>query len=303
MPLLFNDKPLTDDEIRTIIGDRMPHGKDKKVTFTLLNHKTMMRLTEKGERMLSDGGTRALTTSTIATINGMQGVLTYYETKTQVQVTGGGIAYEYMPKYFHFKKGVIDFDADKNVPKFAFLLAAKQFDKNAESHGAIPIYRLVDTSAHSKKKVSEADLMLKAYDLVREAYGKNKAKLRALYEYTGATNYNELKAANDFDSILAPLYNLAQTNPKKLIELMESAALDTGAKVTQAIETGILKSDAQGFYWVNGGKKIWACPQGRGHDALDLFVDYLRNQDKSGVLGQLTKELDKKEAEAALVSG
>ncbi len=77
---------------------------------------------------------------------------------------------------------------------------------------------------------------------------------------------------------------------------MESAALEVGAKMTQAIEQGIIKSDTQGFYWVQGGKKIWAIPAGKADEGFDLFVDFLRTQDKSGVLNQITKEMDLKEA-------
>lgn len=292
MPLTFNDKLVTDDQINTYIREKLPRNKDAIATFVLCNARPMERITEKGERVLFKGGTRAIQMSCIATIDGMQGQLVYWKTKGHIQVKGGGVIDNYEPKYQHFRNHEMNFNPHNDKPLFAFMLMNSRFKDNADKIGGVPEYQLVDTSVASTKKVSGTNAKLEAYDLVREAFDKNKAKIRSLYQSLGKTNFQELRAAQDWDSILEPIYSMCESNPKKIVELLKSAALEVGAKVMQAIESGVLKQDAQGFYWATGGKKIWTIPQGKGEEAFDLFVNFIRNEDKSGVIAQITKELD-----------
>lgn len=299
MPLLFNDKPVDEKTILEIVSAKMPAGKNKMAVFTLVDAPVMVRFTEKGEKVIKVGGTKPMSTSQLAKINGVEGVLTYYTSKNMVQVKGGQEP-NYEPKYVYFRAGEMLVNAGADAPLFALMLMAKHHETNATEAGVRPLYRMMDTSAASAKKVTGVNDKLKAYDLVRDALKSNKPKLRSLYQAIGKTNWTELKAANDWDSVLDPLYSLCESNPKRIITLMESAALDTGAKVTQAVELNILKSDTQGYYWHKGGKKIWAIPAGKADDALDLFVNFLRNEDKSNVLGQITKELEATEIAAAI---
>ncbi len=297
MPLLFNDKPLGDKEILDVVSQKLPAGKNKMVTFTLINAPVMVRFTDKGEKLIRPGGTKPMSTSTLAKINGVEGVLTYYTSKNFIQVKGGAQEANYEPKYKYFRAGEMNFNAEQDKPLFAFMLLDKRAEPNALEAGVTPVYRLMDTGAVSTKRMSGVNDKLKAYDLVREAFAKNKPKLRSLYQALGKTDYNDLKATQSWDSILDPIYAMCESNPKKIISLLESAALDTGAKVTQAVELNILKSDTQGYYWVKGGKKIWAIPAGKADEGLDLFVNFLRNEDKSGALAQVTKELELAEIE------
>lgn len=299
MPLLFNDKPVDDQTIKALAKDFLPSGKDKTVVFTLCNAKVMTRRTERGEELIRRGGVRPISTGCLASINGVEGVLTYYTSKSPVKGKDG-LSFEYEPKYFYFRDHEMNFNAEVDLPRLVFLTQNKLNEPNAKKAGITPLFRMMDVTAASKKTVSTVNIKLEAYDMVREALNKNKPKLRSLYQALGGNNYNELKAVNDWDSILAPIYAKCETEPAKVVEMLKSAALDTGAKITQAIELGILKSDTQGFYWTKGGKKIWAIPNGKADEGLDLFVNFLRNEDKSGVLAQVTKELELAEVGAAI---
>jgi hypothetical protein len=75
-----------------------------------------------------------------------------------------------------------------------------------------------------------------------------------------------------------------------VLELIGSASLDVGAIISMALEYGVIKQEANAFYWVANKKKIWAYPQGRDDDAFDLFVNYLRLEDKSGTFDQIRKD-------------
>lgn len=277
----------------------VPQGKNKNVTFTLVNAPMMVRFTEKGERVLKLGGTKPMSTSQLAKINGVEGVLTYYTSKNYVQgKSGQEINYE--PKYIYFRAGEMNVNAGVDLPLLGLMVKCKYKEDNAKEAGVVPVYRMMDISAVSTKKVSGINDKLRAYDLVRDALAKNKPKLRALYQNLGYTNFNELKAANAWDNILDPIYSICESNPARIIKLMEDASLDTGAKITQALELGILKADTQGYYWTKGGKKIWAIPAGKADDGFDMFVTWLRHEDKSGVLATVTKELEIREIEAAV---
>lgn len=299
MPLLFNDKPVDEATIKSIIADRLPSGKDKTVVFTLCSPKIMIRRTEKGREHIRPGGVRPISTGTLATIGGVEGILTYYTFKNPIK-TKDGIDFDYEPKYFYFRNHEMNFNAATDLPRLAFHLLDRRNEPNAKEAGRLPLYRMMDTGATSKKTVNAVTLKLEAYDLVREAFKSNKPKLKSLYQALGYSNFNELKAAQEWDSVLSPIYAKCESDPAKIVELMKNAALDTGAKITQATEIGILKADSQGYYWTKGGKKIFAIPAGRGEDGLDLFVNFLRNEDKSGVLALITKELDVAEVQAAI---
>lgn len=301
MPLLFNDKPLDENTIKEIVREKMPTGSNKQVTFTLNNAPIMMRRTEKGERVMKPGGTKPMSTSVLANINGVEGVLTYYTSKNYIQGKGGTET-NYEPKYVYFRAGEMMVNGQTDMPLFALMLKCKYNEDNAKLAGVNPVYRMMDTSAASKKKIVGVNDKLKAYDLVREALAKNKPKLRALYQALGKTDWIEKAAIKDWDSILDPIYTICESNPSKIITLLESASLDTGAKVTQAIEQNILKGDNLGYYWHKNGKKIWAVPAGKADEGLDLFVNFLRNEDKSGVLQQVTKELEEADIKATLAT-
>lgn len=290
MPLLFNGKPLEKKNYESLIDGKVPKGKDKTVTFVLCNAQPLLRFTERGERTYEKGGTRPLATSCIARIEGMDGELRYYESKNQVQGKNG-IEDNYEPKYVDFIAHEMIINAETNESLFHFMLLHSENENNCEKFGKMPAYKMVDISAPMKRSVSLRDERLKAYDMVREAFEKNKPKIKALYQNLGKTDYVDLMEAKDYEAIKSPIYDLCESNPSKVIEMLNSASLDVGAVVTQAIERGVIKESSTSFDWTKTGRKIWSIPQGRNSDGFDLFVNFLKNEDKSGTLDQIKKDV------------
>ncbi len=290
MPLLFNGKPLEKKEYNSLVENLRPKGKNKAVTFVLSNAQPLLRFTERGEKLLEKGGTRPLSTSCIARIGGIDGELTYYESKTNIQSKNGTEA-NYEPKYLYFYQHEVTVNAEKNESLFDYLCLNSDNLLNAEKFGKYPIFKMVDTAEPGKRNVSKVNEKLKAYDMVREAWDKNKPKVKALYQNLGRTDWVELMDQKDYDAIKAPIFDLCESNPAKVINLLESASLDVAATVTQALERTVLKNDKIGYYWGKSGKKIWSIPGGKSEEeGFDLFVNFLRNEDRSGIFDQVKKE-------------
>jgi len=289
MPLLFNGKPLDEKDYLAEVKDLRPKGKNKTVTFVLKNAQPLLRFTERGEKLISNGGTRPLSTSCIARIGGIDGELVYYESKGQVQGKGG-METNYEPKYVYFTAHELILNAEKNKSLFDYLCLHSENELRAEDFGKYPSFKMVDTAEPMKRSVVTRENKLKAYDMVRETWDKNKPKFKALYQNLGRTDYVELFNNKDYDALKAPIYDLCESNPSKVIQMLESAGLDVGATVTQALERGVLKVDKLGYYW-KSGKKIWGIPSGKSEEeGFDLFVNFLRLEDKSGAFDQIKKE-------------
>ena len=290
MPLLFNGKPLEEKEYQSLVKDLKPKGKNQTVTFVLKNAQPLLRFTERGEKLISNGGTRPLSTSCIAKIGGVDGELVYYESKGQIQGKGG-MEVNYEPKYVYFTAHELIVNAEKNSSLFDYLCLNSENELRANDFGKYPSFKMVDTSEPMKRNVVTREEKLKAYDMVREAWDKNKPKFKALYQSLGKTDWVELSNIKDYDTIKAPVYDLCESDPKKVIRLLESASLDVGATVTQAMERGVLKADKLAYYWNKTGKKIWSIPGGKSEEeGFDLFVNFLRMEDKSGAFEQIKKE-------------
>jgi hypothetical protein len=297
MPLLFNGKPF--ENYQEIVKANTPRGKDKTVTFGLCNVQPFVRTTERGEPLMSRGGTTPLRTTCLATIDGITSELTYYESVGRVNGKSG-LENNYEPKYIHFANHEIMLDAQKKMDKFAFLLLNRYNEAQSDKAGVTPLYRMVDVTDGHEKSVVSGKVKLEALNAVATAFEKNKPKIRAIYTLLGGKDYVELRNAKEWDTILAPLYNLADTNPKKLLEYMNSAALDVGAQVREGIDAAVIREDSLGFYWGTNNKKIWTCPSGKGEEAFDLFVSWLRTEDKSGVLKTILSELETKNLERVM---
>lgn len=299
MPLLFNGKPLERKDYESLVGGKTPKTKDKAVTFVLKNAQPLLRFTERGERTYEKGGIRPLSTSCIARIGGVDGELTYYESKTQVQgKTGTETNYE--PKFVYFQAHELIVDAGKNESLFDYLLLNSENEENSEKFGKMASFKMVDTSEPIKKKIAGTNERLMAYDMVREAWEKNRPKIKAMYQNLGKTDYADLLENKDYDGIKSPIFDLCESNPRKVIDMLNSASLDVGATVTQAIERGLIKEDSTSFKWTKNDKVIWRIPQGRNADAFDLFVNFLKNEDRSGTLEQIKKDVVMAAVEVAL---
>lgn len=295
MPLLFNGEPLSKPKYDHLINKYAPKGKEKAVSFVLTNAQPLLRFTERGEKTMERGGTRPLSTSCIARIDGIDGELTYYESKGTVQGKDGKTEVNYEPKYVYFTAHEMTVDAGKNEALFAYLLLNAENERNAHVYGRMPSFKMVDTSEPLKRNVVRTNEKLEAYDLVREAWKSNKSKVKALYQNLGKTDYQELLDEKNYDAILAPIYSICESNPARIIELLNSASLDVGAVLTQALELGVIKEDKLAFYWADTGKRIWAIPAGRD-DGFELFVNYVRLEDKSGIFDRIKKDVALKSA-------
>ncbi len=294
MPLLFNGQPFSLDEAKLILGDKYPKqlkGKEQfPVTFVLSNAKPLLRFTERGEKIIQNGGTKPIQTTCIARKNSSSdGELTYYESKGKVQGKGG-LEDNYEPKFVYFEKHELSFDAKKNEALFCYLMLSSLNESNADTFGKKPLFRLLDTSSPLRKNLEMSETRLEAYDAVREAFEKNKPKFKALYQNFGYTDYASLKEIGELSLAKAKMFEHCEQEPKRVLELLSSASLDVGAIISMALEYGVIKQEANAFYWVANKKKIWAYPQGRDDDAFDLFVNYLRLEDKSGTFDQIRKD-------------
>jgi hypothetical protein len=150
-------------------------------------------------------------------------------------------------------------------------------------------------------------LEVQAINKIDELKEKNKKHLAALYAAAGHSDWEELVGKDitdkDWDSVLAPLYKMAELNPQKLLDMIADASLDIAAKVTQSLLVGVIKYEGGKFMWeddINTDAKkrvICTAPAGKqdAESSQAWFVDWLKSE--GSVIGEITVQLKNKELE------
>lgn len=108
------------------------------------------------------------------------------------------------------------------------------------------------------------------------------------------------KGRKDLIKFLMPY---VKSNPKKILDDINSAAIEIRAVLSDAVQYNVIKMDLPYVKWIDiKGKRavnngiIVQCPNGL--DPMDFFVQWMREKDNSNVYQQIKKELeDKKLAE------
>lgn len=299
MGLKFNGQEVSAKVYKSKIEDNMPRGKNKRVTFVLCNARPYMRLSEMGPSNVI-GGEYSLPMFDTVTLdlgdgNGpTEGLLQYYKSAQKKAFPNGVISEVMEPYYNHFLKHVIHVDPVKNPTLFFFMLVHSENEDNTGKTGKPPVFRMVRPSEANKKSVVDIDLKIEALTKLKEIKNSNKKQLRAFYEATGTrqaphNDWDEKVGIEikdkEWDDILAPLYAMCESDPKKALELMNDAALDIAAKVQNAIEKGVIKADGNSIFWGDHIKtdlkkrKIANIPKGKGDVWQEWFANtFLRSE-------------------------
>ena len=122
MPILWNDKILTENEISEKIDRFIPEGKNKLVTFTYLNAQPF-RAIGRGKTLQKMGSEKQLPAFNRTIVDGLgDGVMRYYSTVTDIASKNGGFNKNYEPNYITFFAHNRTFDCKQNPSLFFFLL-------------------------------------------------------------------------------------------------------------------------------------------------------------------------------------
>lgn len=300
MPLRFNNTELTQDEIAKIVKDFMPRGKDKKVTFQRLNARPFQVMGSKGMKF-KGGSEKSIMAFCTANLPGKgEGILQYYKTMSKQPGRGGVVNENLEPRLITFKRHILLLDAGKDQALFAYMLCHSENESSKAWSTVKPTFRLVRPSEDAKRKVASIDLKIAALQKIKNLQETNKQVLRQLYEAKGYTDWETHVPANhqgaDWDTILQPLYALAESEPQSILDAIADTALDVAAKVSVALENGILKYEAGKFLLRGEGDKyteVAKVPAGKKDDeaAKNWFVSYLKGSG-SDVMDELNIELE-----------
>lgn len=312
MPLLFNDQQLTGYE--KYVKDLEPRGKDKELTFQLTNAQPFRVLGSKGWQHKSGGEKRiyAFDTVTLPEYTDAQGkvhknvtgVLQYYATKQSVPGRNGGIVDNLEPKYIVFDNHVRRVNAVTQKDLLFFMQMHSENKGNAAWSNKKPKFHLVEQNVGNAQKVSTTNEKILAFNKIAELKEKQPSRLRQVYEACGHSDWEihipkDKRLNEHWDNILAPLYNIAESTPRKILDLINDTDLDIHAKITIALEAGLITYTAGAFAWGEQVKadaksrKIAKAPAGKQDDdtARAWFANWLKG-DGSGVMEELNIELD-----------
>lgn len=292
MPLKFNGEVLDPEDYKNFVSHLIPKGKNKNVTFVIENARPAKWVSDKGQEIKKMTAEVSIPTHDTVTINTkskglVTGILQYYETNQKL-VRGNAVIDNMEPNYLHFAKNSLTFNAKQKDDLYFFLVVNSKNKDNAHNYGTVPEFHQVKPSEVARKTVADMDLEIEALNKLRELK-KNKKQLRAFYETKGHMDWEEHinKEQEDFDSILAPLFEFCKLKPKEALEMMNDAGLELGAKAVKAFNKGLLTQDGTAIYWGEGYKpelegkkrKIVNIPKGRSYDWQEWFINsYLRSE-------------------------
>lgn len=292
MPLSFNGEILDPANYKDLVKARMPKGKSKMVTFAIENARPSEWINDRGQmvrRMTAEYSIYAHDTVKLAIAGKgeITGILQYYKTNNKI-VRSNTVIDNFEPTYINFAKNTLTFDASKDEDLFFFLLVNSKNKDNNDKYGGVPEFHQVKPVEIAKRKVADIDLEIDALTKLKELKS-NKKQLRAFYEAKGHMDWDEhiSKEQQDWDTIMAPLYDFCKKNPKEALEMMGDAGLELASKVVICFNKGILKQDGTAVYWGDGfrddldGKKrkITNIPKGRTHDWMEWFTNnFLRSE-------------------------
>lgn len=318
MPLKFNDTELTGYE--KFLKDYTPKSKDKTVTFMYVNARPYKVLGKAGyvnkagsEKQLPAFDTVILPEWTDAqgkVHKNVEGVLQYYRTAKNSPVRGGGFAQDLEPKYITFSRHVRLVDAEKDKALMFFLMMHSQNKANSANSSKPPLFYLVSPSAANKTTVKNTNLVLEALNKLKNLQDNHHKILRQVYEACGFTDWDIhiTKDDKDWDSVMGPLYQIAETKDsgngipgaQKILDLINDDMLANIAKVTVALDKKVLSYQGGAFFWGEkvqlaagvSDRKIVEAPHGmqENETARDWFAEWLRTQ--GAVTKQLNIELD-----------
>ncbi len=304
MPLKFNGVELPREYYLTKVNANMPRGKNKRVTFTLLNVQPYKVIGENGTNFIKGGEVSipSYDTTVVELDKGPEeGILQYYETNRKIPGRSG-VTEIMEPNYIHIQKHTITVDAKKNETLFFYLLSHSEFEDNCQGTGKVPLFKMEKPLEANKKSMSTIDTEIEALTKLKGLKDSNKPQLRALYESYGFSDWEEKVGKSvqthdkDWDGIYVPLFERAKKNPQAILDKMNDAGLDLNAKVMQCLNLGIIKKEANVIMWgdqVKGDikkRKITNIPTGKGEDWVEWFCsNFLRSA--TDVAAELTTEL------------
>lgn len=300
MPLRFNNTELTPDEINKIVKDFMPKSKDKRVTFQRLNARPFQVMGARGMKFKAGSEKSIMSFCTAHLESKGEGILQYYKTSSKQPGRGGVVNENLEPRLVTFKRHIRIVDAEKDKALFAYMLCHSENEKSAAWSTIKPTFKLVRPAEDAKRKVANIDLKIEALQMIKNLKESNKQKLRQLYEAKGFTDWDIHVPTNhqgaDWDTILQPLYAIAESEPQSILSAIEDTALDVAAKVSVALDNGILKYEAGKFFMKGEGdvfKELVKVPTGKTEDetARNWFVNYLKGKG-SDALDELNIELE-----------
>ena len=198
------------------------------------------------------------------------GLLVYYEEITKRRI-GKDQVNEYTPDRLYFVGGYATFPK-QNLAKIMFLLYNSENKRNQlwvddmnKEHGWSQkpgVFEVVLASSRNKANVDKASLKMEAFSVLNKLLKEDTTRLRNLYEALGYSDWDfhiDATGTGDFNNIMGPLTQLADSNPSKILELTKDSGLDLTACVALAISTGIVGREGNTFVWgpkAKGGQYV-----------------------------------------------
>lgn len=317
-----------------------PKGKDKGVTVQMINYGPMQVAGQATKGMVKQfGGTVGKMPQEMIQFpvefnskgeptEYKEGTLHYFEQKTPAQ--NSVAAPSYKPSRIKFVSGKLRIDGNNDALILFSVVSGRNKMNSARIEelslkeigwSRIPaVWEVLEPLAAAAKSAAKLNTKEDAFKRVRLALTSNQVLAKQLYESQNMTDWDSYVTWNvkekcwkgDFSQIENVLLTLADTEPQKVINLLNDTALDIRSKVVLAVNQGILLQEGNSWLWggnADGGKYknvpaadklITKIPTGKGATSeavLEWFCDFLKGEPE--LMTEINKELD----EAKLAQG
>lgn len=218
---------------------------------------------------------------------------------------GGHVKAGYDPEAFSIS-GDIVFNKKKDAEKIYALIHSIHCADNPKYSEEFatelkPIYRIKNLKNESKAKNANASRVSEALLIITNREKITDSKIAKLYKAGGFSDAELLIGNEEFENMRATLTDIAMKEPDKFFKIFEDGLSDTRVTIHDAITHGIINYvDGKGFTWgktINAHNKPLICSIPRGKElkeAVEIFINFLKLKDDTGVFEELKKELDEK---------
>lgn len=333
--LEFNGEQVDLTKYKTFLSQYKSKGKDKLCIAQMLNYAPMRVGGQVGKQMATKAGGRkgVMPFDTVyfpVEFDGkgeptktVEGVLRYYERKNASLHPMGMATYE--PMRIRFQSGRLMIDSTNDALLLYMVCSGKQKENSARMEGnrevgwsRVPaVWEMIKPGLGAEKNAKKLNEKLDAMQRVKLAIANNQELAKQLYESQGHTDWEMYAKLNsktrkwegDFREIESTLMTFADSNPGKVIELLNDTALDITSKIVVALSTDILAQEGDKWLWGNkaaGGKyadkpaadkQITKIPAGKGASkeaVIEWFCDFLKGEPT--LMAEINVELDNSKA-------
>jgi len=161
-----------------------------------------------------------------------------------------------------------------------------------------PIFRIKNLKQESTMRNLDYAKIASALAQITDKVKVSDAKIAKLYKAGGYKDAEILIENGDYETMRLRLSELATSDVNKFFEIFDDGLTDTRVVIQDAYDKGVVSLTDKGFVWgekvknVKPSQLICSIPKGKSQkEAVELFINFLRIKDTTGVYDQMKEEL------------